>query len=97
MRRITDTELVRNYCFNNNGDIFDLNYLANKDFKDIPHVNLRKIVTRLIDAVLLRQISKGVYVIGEPDLSNEDRVIKHYLDNEKGMAVSDYLLFREGY
>ena len=56
MRRITDTELVRNYCVNNNGDIFDLNYLANKDFKDIPHVNLRKIVTRLIDAGLLRQI-----------------------------------------
>lgn len=97
MRRITDTELVRNYCINNNGDIFDLNYLANKDFKDIPHVNLRKIVTRLIDAGLLRQISKGVYAIGESDLSDEDRVIKHYLNNEKGMAVSDYLLFREGY
>lgn len=60
-------------------------------------MNLRKIVTRLIDAGLLRQISKGVYAIGESDLSDEDRVIKHYLNNEKGTAVSDYLLFREGY
>lgn len=97
MRRISDTELVRNYCLNNIGDVFDLNYLANKNFQDIPHVNLRKIVTRLIDSGLLRQISKGVYAIGESNLDDEERVIKHYLSDEKGMPVGDYLLYLEGY
>lgn len=97
MRRISDTELVRNYCLNNIGEVFDLNYLANKNFQDIPHVNLRKIVTRLIDSGLLRQISKGVYAIGESNLDDEERVIKHYLSDEKGLPVGDYLLYLEGY
>ncbi len=101
MRRISDTELVRNYCENHKGDIFDINYASEHIFKDIPHVNLRKIVSRLIDSGLLRTISKGVYVIGESDLSDEEIVINHYLKNELGMLegspVGDYLMFTEGF
>lgn len=101
MRRITDTELVRNYCENHKGDIFDINYASECIFKDIPHANLRKIVSRLIDSGLLRTISKGVYVIGESNLSDEEVVINHYLKNELGMEdgspVGDYLLFTEGF
>ena len=99
MRRISDTELVRNYCENHKGDIFDINYASEHIFKDIPHVNLRKIVSRLIDSGLLRTISKGVYVIGESDLSDEEIVINHYLRNELGMLegspVGKYLMFTE--
>jgi len=101
MRRISDTELVRNYCENHKGDIFDINYAFEHIFKDIPHVNLRKIVSRLIDSGLLRTISKGVYVIGETDLSDEEVVLKHYLHNELGMKegspVGKYLMFTEGF
>lgn len=97
MRRITDTELVRNYCEKHNGDIFYINYASEHIFKDIPHVNLRKIVSWLIDSGLLRTILKGVYVIGESDLSDEEIVLKHYLHNELGMEegspVGKYLMF----
>ena len=97
--RTTDTGIVRNYCENNIGGLFDLNYLSNNLFKDIPNVNLRKIVSRLIDSGLLRQISKGVYLIGESDLSDEERVIKHYtFDGEVriGMPCGDYLFYELG-
>lgn len=101
MRRISDTELVRNYCENHKGDIFDINYASENIFKDIPHVNLRKIVSRLIDSGLLRTISKGVYVIGESDLSDEEIVINHYLKDEMnldcGSPVGQYLMFKEGF
>lgn len=101
MRRITDTELVRNYCEKHNGDIFDINYASEHIFNDIPHVNLRKIVSRLIDSGLLRTISKGVYIIGKTDLSDEEVVINHYLHNdlgsETGSPTGQYLLYKEGF
>ena len=100
MRRISDTELVRNYCEKHIGDIFDINYASENIFVDIPHVNLRKIISRLIDAGLLRTISKGVYAIGESSLSDEERVIKHYLTNEfslpAGIEAGSYLLYKKG-
>ena len=100
MRRISDTELVRNYCEKHIGDIFDINYASENIFVDIPHVNLRKIVSRLIDAGLLSTISKGVYTIGESPLSDEERVIKHYLTNEfslpAGTEAGSYLLYKKG-
>ena len=97
--RTTDTGIVRSYCENNVGGVFDLNYLANNIFKDIPHVNLRKIVTRLIDSGLLRQVSKGVYMIGESELSDEERIIQHYTYDEDvriGMASGNYLMYLLG-
>ena len=45
MRRVSDAGIVRNYCQNNVGGVFDLNYLSKHNFSDIPNVNLRKIVT----------------------------------------------------
>ena len=101
MRRVTDTELVRNYCENHKGDIFDINYASEYIFKDIPHVNLRKIVSRLIESGLLRTISKGVYIIGETSLTDEEVVLNHYLHNDLGMETGSptgqYLLFKEGF
>ena len=35
MRRVSDTEIVRNYCPNNTSSLFDLNYLSKHVFKDI--------------------------------------------------------------
>ena len=49
MRRKIDTGNIRNYCLNHEGGVFDLNYLSKHVFKDIQNVNLRKIVTRLIE------------------------------------------------
>ena len=96
MRRVSDTGIVRNYCQNNVGGVFDLNYLSKHKFSDIPNVNLRKIVTRLIDQGILRQVSKGVYLIGESDMSDEDRIIKHYLKDDRGIPTGEYLLYTLG-
>ncbi len=96
MRRESDTGIVRNYCQNHEGGVFDLNYLSKHVFKDIPNVNLRKIVTRLIDQGILRQVSKGVYLIGESDMSDEDRIIKHYLKDDRGLPIGEYLLYTLG-
>ena len=96
MRRVSDTGIVRNYCQNNVGGVFDLNYLSKHNFSDIPNVNLRKIVTRFIDQGILRQVSKGVYLIGESDMSDEDRIIKHYLKDERGIPTGEYLLYTLG-
>ena len=83
MRRVSDTGIVRNYCQNNSGSLFDLNYLSKHVFKDISNVNLRKIVTRFIEQGILRQVSKGVYLIGESDIADEERIIEHYLKDDR--------------
>lgn len=99
MARVSDTSIVRDYCLSNKGGVFDLNYLASNVFRDIPHVNLRKIVTRLIESSLLRQISKGVYLIGESEQSDEERLLKHYLFDGNvrvGMETGAFLFYRLG-
>ena len=100
MRRTSDTSLVRDFCNSNVGGLLDLNYVSKKLFPDIPEVNLRKIATRLIESGLLRQISKGIYLIGDSDLSDEERIINHYLyekDIRVGMPVGEYLLYTLGF
>lgn len=96
MRRVSDTGIVRNYCQNNSGSLFDLNYLSKHVFKDIPNVNLRKIVTRFIEQGILRQVSKGVYLIGESDIADEERIIEHYLKDDRGLPIGKYLLYTLG-
>ena len=91
-----DTEMVRSYCANNQGGVFDLNYLSNTIFKDIPVGNLRKYVTRFVTDGTLRQISKGVYLIGDSALDDESRVINHYLKGSYlflGMYAGESLLY----
>lgn len=100
MRRTSDTSLVRDYCNANIGGVLDLNYVSKNFFSDIPEVNLRKIATRLIDSGLLRQISKGVYLIGDSDLSDEERIINHYLYDgtlRVGVPVGEYLMYTLGF
>lgn len=41
-------------------------------------------------------MSKGVYLIGESDMSDEDRIIKHYIKDDWGMLTGRYLLYTLG-
>lgn len=41
-------------------------------------------------------MSKGVYLIGESDMSDKDRIIKHYLEDERGIPTGEYLLYTLG-
>ena len=93
---MSQTGEIREYCNNHKGGLFDLGYLSKTIFKDIPLANLRKYVTRLVEDGMLHQISKGIFIIGETELSNEEIILKHYLIDHrviiKGIPAKEYLL-----
>lgn len=99
MKTKTDTGLIRNYCLNNIGALFDMGYLYKTLFFEIPESNYRKYIVRLSKDGILKQISKGIFLIGESDKSNEERVVEHYLGNQlnrKGFYIGDSLLYERG-
>lgn len=53
-------------------------------------------MTRLVDDGVLYQISKGIFIIGDTELSNKEIILKHYLIDYfviiKGMPAKEYLL-----
>ena len=93
---MSQTGEIREYCNNHKGGLFDLGYLSKTIFKDIPLANLRKYVTRLVEDGMLHQISKGIFIIGDTELSNEEIILKHYLIDHrviiKGIPAKEYLL-----
>ena len=93
---MSQTSEVKEYCDKHNGKLFDLGYLSKTIFRDIPLANLRKYVTRLVEQKVLRQLSKGIFVIGETDLPDVDFIIYHYLIDvgitPYGIPAKEYLL-----
>lgn len=92
---MSQTGVIKEYCTDHKGGLFDLGYLSKTIFKDIPLVNLRKYVTRLVENGMLHQISKGIFVIGDNELSNEVIILKHYFIDRyiiKGIPAKEYLL-----
>lgn len=93
---MSQTGVIREYCTNYKGGLFDLGYLSKTIFKDIPLANLRKYITRLVDDGVLHQISKGIFIIGDTELSNEEIILKNYLIDHfviiKGIPAKEYLL-----
>ena len=92
---MSQTGEIREYCNNHKGGLFDLGYLSKTIFKDISLANLRKYVTRLVEVGMLHQISKGIFIIGDIELSNEEIILKHYLIDHviiKEIPAKEYLL-----
>lgn len=87
------TKLVREYCKNNSGAIFDVSKLKDTEFAEVPYKTLLKILNRLEGEGLLKPVSKGVYFIGEK-LVDEELIFDEYVDNGKGMFVG-YQLFND--
>ena len=87
------TKLVREYCKNNSGAIFDVSKLKDTEFAEVPYKTLLKILNRLEEEGLLKPVSKGVYFIGEK-LVDEELIFDEYVDNGKGMFVG-YQLFND--
>ena len=87
------TKLIREYCKNNNGSIFDVSKLKDTEFTGVPYKTLLKILNRLEEEGLLSAVSKGVYFIGEK-LVDEELIFDEYVDNGKGMFVG-YQLFND--
>ena len=87
------TKLVREYCKNNSGAIFDVSKLKDTEFAEVPYKTLLKILNRLEEEGLLKPVSKGVYFIGEKPV-DEELVFDEYVDDGKGMFVG-YQLFND--
>ena len=87
------TKLVREYCKNNSGAIFDVSKLKNTEFADVPYKTLLKILNKFEEEGLLKPVSKGVYFIGEKPV-DEELVFDEYVDDGKGMFVG-YQLFND--
>lgn len=87
------TKLIRKYCKNNSGAIFDVSKLKDTEFAEVPYKTLLKILNRLEEEGLLSTISKGVYFIGEKP-ADEELIFDEYIDDGKGMFVG-YQLFND--
>lgn len=85
--------MVREYCKNNGGAIFDVSKLKNIEFAEVPYKTLLKILNRLEEEGLLKPVSKGVYFIGEKSV-DEELIFDEYVDDGKGMLVG-YQLFND--
>ena len=84
------TKLVREYCKNNSGAIFDVSKLKDTEFAEVPYKTL---LNRLEEESLLSAVSKGVYFIGEKPV-DEELIFDEYVDDGKGMFVG-YQLFND--
>lgn len=87
------TKLIREYCKNNSGAIFDVSKLKDTEFAEVPYKTLLKILNRLAEEGLLKPVSKGVYFIGEKPV-DEELIFDEYVDDGKGMFVG-YQLFND--
>ena len=87
------TKLIRDYCKNNSGAIFDVSKLKDTEFAEVPYKTLLKILNRLEEESLLSAVSKGVYFIGEKPV-DEELIFDEYVDDGKGMFVG-YQLFND--
>lgn len=85
--------MIRDYCKNNSGAIFDVSKLKDAEFAEVQYKTLLKILNRLEEEGLLKPVSKGVYFIGEK-LVDEEMIFDEYIDNGKGMFVG-YQLFND--
>ena len=87
------TKLIREYCKNNSGAIFDVSKLKDIEFAEVPYKTLLKILNRFEEEGLLSAVSKGVYFIGEKPV-DEELIFGEYVDDGKGMFVG-YQLFND--
>lgn len=85
--------MIREYCKNNSGAIFDVSKLKDIEFAAVPYKTLLKILNRLEEEGLLSTVSKGVYLIGEKPV-DEELIFDEYVDDGKGM-FGGYQLFND--
>lgn len=97
MGKPTDTQQIRIYLHNNKGGVLDLSYASKHIFCDIPFDNLRQYISRFCKEGTLIKISKGIYLIGDSDATPEERIIKHYTADGRGMVGGKALLYQLGF
>ena len=99
MGRPTDSGIIKEYCATNNGGVFDVGYISEKVFPEIPNANLRKIVQRLVESGVLKQYAKGIYLIGDSEIDDQERIVNFFLKEGElstGMLTEQALFYSLG-
>lgn len=82
------TKTLREFCIQNQGRLFDVQYEQNHRFSLIPYKTLLKILNRLEDEQIVSSIAKGVYIVNSDQQIDIDNSIKdYYVDHFSGMMV----------
>lgn len=79
------TKTIREYCAQNQGDIFDVSYMKDAFFEMVPYKTLLKILNRLEKENVLTCIAKGEYLIDKDGVTVEDAIIRRYVADGHGM------------
>jgi hypothetical protein len=86
------TKTLREFCMQNQGRIFDVQYEQNHRFSLIPYKTLLKILNRLEDEQIVSSIAKGVYIVNSVGDIDIDKAIKeYYVDHFSGMMIGKAL------
>ena len=82
------TKTLREFCIQNQGRLFDVQYEQTHRFSLIPYKTLLKILNRLEDEKIVSSITKGVYIVNSDQHIDIDNAIKeYYADHFSGMMV----------
>lgn len=85
------TKTLREFCLNNQGNIFDVKYEQDKRFSLIPYKTLLKILNRLEEEKIVENISKGVYLVTGSDNDLDKAITDYYVNYYSGMFVGKSL------
>ncbi|SUT90306.1 Uncharacterised protein [Acholeplasma oculi] len=82
------TKTLREFCIQNQGRLFDVQYEQTHRFSLIPYKTLLKILNRLEDEKIVSSITKGVYIVNSDQHIDIDNAIKeYYADHFSGMMI----------
>lgn len=86
------TQTLREFCKQNQGHIFDVQYEQNHRFSLVPYKTLLKILNRLEEEKIVSSISKGVYIVNsDQELDVENAIKDYYVDYFSGMMIGKAL------
>ncbi|XFA99590.1 hypothetical protein ACAG96_03155 [Candidatus Izemoplasma sp. B36] len=86
------TKTLREFCSQNQGHIFDVQYELNHRFSLVPYKTLLKILNRLEIEGIVSSLAKGVYITNSDQELDIDQAIKeYYVDHFSGMMIGKEL------
>nr|AIF26726.1 hypothetical protein [uncultured bacterium fosmid pJB84G2] len=80
------TKLLREYCLQNKGMVFDISKEYKEHFSMIPYKTYCKILNRLADEHIITKQSHRAYVVSKARAA-DDSVLKFYTNDEHGLVI----------
>ena len=81
------TKTLREFCLQNKGKIFDVQYELETRFSLVHYKTLLKILNRLEAEEVVTKISKGVYLVNGRDVDIDSVIMEYYVERFSGMLV----------